>query len=112
MTKQEFTFEVLGGYLMDNNRLNVEYLASEIDVCCCNWYDSWNYAVDKKHDPKKVAINWVCTWINWMLDYIGYKRYSCTWQQVKKFNAQHDNGVDKVVDILTENIRNYQIEYN
>lgn len=104
MTNIKYTFEVLDGYLMDNNSVNVDSLAENIEVVCENdrSESAYNQMKNTRVPAAKVAVNWVCTWINAEIRWCyGHCGYVCTWEQVKKFNRLHNNSIDDVLAVLT-----------
>lgn len=112
MTKQEYTFEILGGFLMNDNSVNAEYLADNIHVSVTSWGIEWYDAVKNCKKPLSLAKNMLCSWINSMLDWHGYKNYTCTYKQVKRFDDLHNNSINDTLDLIVDMIVADQKEYN
>ena len=110
MTKQKYTFDILGGYLMSDNTVNAEYLAHCIYIVCIN--DKVSYDIMLSHKNRKNGIDftikyWICHFINTELKHDDYYHgHTCTYAQVKNFNKLHDNSLDKVYEILRKDIEN------
>lgn len=104
-TNMNYTNEILGGYLMDNNEVNAGYLADEI-----RWYGDarehlYNECFNTRRKTRNVAINWMMDFINDKLKDWGYRGYYATNQQVMKFDREHGNSLEKMLDILEEHIK-------
>ena len=54
-----------------------------------------------KKPAEKVAINVLCSWINFELFAHGYRGYICTWQQVKKALGSQ---LDEIMQYITNSI--------
>lgn len=99
-TNINYTNEVLGGYLMDNNEVNVEYLADEI-----KWHGNskehlYNECFNTRRKTRNVAIEWMMDFINTKLADWGYRGYYATNKQVMKFDRDHGNSLETMLDIL------------
>ena len=108
-TNQAYTFEALGGFLMNNNEVNAESLADNVEVTCMNDRNSYDYMTERRksgafvHTAEAVAVYWLCSWINAEMHYCYGHNYSyCTYKQVKRFNDLHNKSIDKVLKLLTE----------
>lgn len=107
-TNQNYTFEILGGFVMSNNNINVEYLADQIDIVCWNEHELYNLVTEKRRRAESIAKNYICSFINIELGFAGYKNYYCTYAQVKKYFKDHGDGLQKVIDILVNHINEYR----
>ncbi len=103
-TNINYTYEVLGGYLMDNNKVNAGYLAEEIKDHGWTYENLYNECFNTRRKPRNVAINWMMDFINKQLVNNGYRGYYATNQQVMKFDKQH-GGLEDVLDILEAGIK-------
>ena len=101
-TNANYTNEILGGYLMNNNRINVESLADQVDVL----------AVNTRRKPRNIANDELMFWINTELKYNGYAGYYATNKQVMKFDKEHGGDLEKVLDIIEGYIITTREEYN
>ena len=110
MTNQNYTFEVLGGYLDYNNRVNVEYLADCVEVVCANEREQYAEMFNRRRKTRNVAIDWLMRFINMELGFAGYRGYTATNAQVMSFDRQHGGGLEHVLDNVTEYINNHRRE--
>lgn len=105
-TCKAYTHEILGGYLMNNNKVNVEYLAHCINVYAVNGNEAL-YNEIKTFNPNRrkrrnVAINELMQFVNYELQCAGYKNYYATNAQVMQFDKMHGGSLEEVLDILEE----------
>lgn len=104
MTKREFTFEILGGYLMNDNRVNVEYLAHCVEVVCENERRNYDEMLNRRRKARSVSIEWLRDFINGELGFAGYKGYTATNAQLIAFDRKHGGGLERVLDKVTAHI--------
>lgn len=115
-TKQEYTWEILGGYLNSKNEIAVEYLNDEMYHFVFNnasrigrmLYDE----IPNKRRSVKAMTNWVVKeFINSKLeDY--HKGYTCTNPQILKFCNEHGGLGWETFRPLAEAIREEREERN
>ena len=99
-TNANYTNEILGGYLMSNNHINIEALAYQIDVLAVNTKLYYNERLNTRRKIRNIAINELMFWINTELKYCGYPGYYATNKQVMKFDKDHGGDLEKVLDII------------
>lgn len=105
-TNQNYTFEALGGYLMNNNSVNAGSLADNIEVTCDNDRTAYEFMTNNRHSVESVAKMWICTWVNAEIRYCyGHEGYYCTYKQIKRFNELHNNSLDEVMRLLCDYIK-------
>lgn len=109
-TNANYTNEILGGYLMDNNSVNVESLVENIWITVINTRSLYDDIFNSRRKIRNIAINQLMFWIDENLKYNGYNGYYATNKQVMKFNTEHNNSLDKVLDELVEYIENERKE--
>ena len=101
MTNQLYTFEIIDGYRMNDGKINVEYFAGQAAIYGINGGEDLYHEVRGKKPAEKVAINVLCSWINFELFAHGYRGYTCTWQQVKKALGSQ---LDEIMQYITNSI--------
>ena len=99
-TNTNYTSEILGGYLMNNDHINVEYLANMVDVLAVNTRSYYEERMNTRRKIRNIAIGELMFWINTELKYNGYEGYYATNKQVMKFDREHGGDLEKVLDIL------------
>lgn len=107
-TNKAKTYEVLGGYLMNNNEINAEYLAREIVLCVLDNTESW-YREMRENTRRKARNVAICA----MLEYIRERLndwnpgcgYYATTKQCIQFDREHGGSLEKVLDIVEAHIR-------
>lgn len=110
-TNINYTYEILGGYLMSNNEVNAESLADDI-----RWYGDarehlYNECFNTRRKTRNVAIEWMMDFINnQMREDYRYRGYYATNQQVIKFDREHNGSLEKMLDILEEHIKDEREE--
>lgn len=101
MTNQKYTNEILGGYLMNNGRLNTEYLFLQVDIHTTNTKKLYEFMHEKNRmKVRNVAIGLLKSFVNCELRFAGYAGYECTNQQLMKFDKEHGNGLTEVLDMI------------
>ena len=103
-TEKTKTYEILSGYLMNNNRINIEYLADQIMIISDNEYSLYKERFNTRRKIRNIAINELMFFINQELKYSGYAGYYATSKQVINFDKEHGGDIEKVLDIVEENI--------
>lgn len=103
-TDKKKTYEILGGYLMENNHINIEYLAGEIMILSDNTRKLYDERFNTRRKVRNIAINEMMYFINTHLEYSGYPGYYATSKQVIDFDKEHGGDLEKVLDIVEENI--------
>lgn len=104
-TNQNYTFEILGGYLMSDNTLNIEYLAHLVDITADNTKELYDDRFNTRRKIRNIAINELMYFINKELYFAGYEHYYATNKQVMKWDSEHGYGLEKVLDLLVESIQ-------
>lgn len=99
------TNEILGGYLMSNNELNIEYFAHLVNVTAENTRFLYEERFNTRRKLRNIAIGEMMYFINTELYYNGYENFYATNQQVMKWDKEHGEGLEKVLDILEESIK-------
>lgn len=99
-TNTNYTSEILGGYLMNNDHINIEYLATQVDVLAVNTRSYYEERMNTRRKIRNIAIGELMFWINTELKYSGYPGYYATNAQVMKFDREHGGDLEKVLDIL------------
>ena len=110
-TNAAYTAEILSGYLMNNNQVNVGYLAEQIDIFAYNREALHRNRLNTRQKIRNIAINELMQFINTHLGYNGYSGYYATNAQVMKWDKEHENGLEAVLDILVECIETTRNEY-
>lgn len=101
MTNQNYTNEILGGYLMNNNRINTEYLFLQVDIHTSNTEKLYKFMHEKNRmKVRNVAICLLKAFVDSELKFAGYRGYECTNAQLIKFDKEHGNGLTEVLDML------------
>jgi hypothetical protein len=103
-TNQGKTFEILGGYLMSDNTLNIEYLAHLVSVTADNTQVLYNERFNTRRKVRNIAISELMYFIDMELEYNGYSGFYATNKQIMTWDRQHGNGLEKVLDIVTADI--------
>ena len=101
-TRQEKTFEVLGGYLMSDNTVNAEYIAREIQlVILDNTETGYREMHNTRRRARAVAIEALMAFVNEQLNEWnpGAGLYA-TNAQVMKFDREHGGSLEKALDIV------------
>ena len=100
-TNVNYTNEVLGDYLMENNSVNVESLADNIWITAINNRATYEEIVyNTRRKIRDIAISCLMNWIDENLKYSGYAGYYATNKQVMKFDKEHNNSLEKVLDLI------------
>ena len=103
-TNANYTNEILGAYLMNNNTINVESLADQVDVLAINTRNYYEERLNTRRKIRNIAIDELMFWINTELKYSGYPGYYATNAQVMKFDREHGGSLEKVLDIVEKYI--------
>lgn len=103
-TDKKKTYEILGGYLMENNHINIESLADEIMILSDNTRKLYEERFNTRRKTRNIAINEMMVFIDTHLEYSGYPGYYATSKQVINFSKEHGGDLEKVLDIVEENI--------
>lgn len=104
------TFEILGGYLMSNDHLNTEYLADQVYIYGSNTYNQYLLITHSRMKSRNIALCWLKGLINQELNFAGYPGFYCNNYQLKQFDYQHSNGLNRVLDIVEKWITDYRQE--
>ena len=110
MTNRALTFGVLGGYLTDAGRVDVEWLSNAIELDCMNTERLYREAVDSRRRPRGVAVEFLMDFVNNGLKFAGHIGYTATNAQVMKFDRQHGGGLELVLDELEDYIKQYRAD--
>lgn len=111
-TNANYTNEILGGYLMNNDHINIESLANQVDVLAVNTRRYYDERRNTRRKIRNIAIDELMFWINTELKYNGYPGYYATNAQVMKFDKDHGGDLEKVLDKVVEYIQITRDEYN
>jgi len=103
-TDKNKTFEILGGYLMNNNHLNIGYFAEMVIIVSDNESTLYKERFNTRRKTRNIAINELMHFINSELKYSGYDGYYATNKQVMDFDKEHGGDLEKVLDIVENNI--------
>lgn len=111
-TSKEKTYEILGGYLMSNNELNAEYLASEIIADADNTESCYKEMRENtRRKPRNIAISFMLGYIRTCLDwYYPERGYYATSKQCIQFDREHGGSLERVLDIVEEHIKEERAE--
>lgn len=104
-TDKNKTYEILGGYLMNNDHVNIGYLADQVMLISDNESTLYHERFNKRRKTRNIAINEMIFFINQELKYSGYPGYFATSKQVIDFSKEHGGDLEKVLDIVEENIK-------
>ena len=99
------TNEILNGYKMINDKLNVDYLADCIILIGENTERTYNQITNTRRKPLNVALEWVLHFINTELEYSGYRGYYATLYHLKAYEKHNDElneVIYKVAEYITE----------
>lgn len=108
-TKQEYTFEVLGGYLMSNDEINVEYLNEEMSNFVFNANTKKGEQLYWEIPNKRRSVEMMCNMVvkafidSKLEDW--HKGYECTNPQILKFCNEHGGLGWETFRPLAEEIR-------
>lgn len=89
---------------MSDNTLNIEYLAHLISVTADNTQTLYNERFNTRRKVRNIAISELMYFIDMELDYNGYSGFYATNKQVMAWDKQHGQGLEKVLDIVTDDI--------
>ena len=103
-TDKKKTYEILSGYLMNNNHVNIEYLADQIILISDNESRLYHERFNTRRKTRNIAINELMFFIDTELKYSGYPGYYATNKHVTDFSKEHGGDLEKVLDIVEENI--------
>lgn len=103
-TDKNKTFEILSGYVMQNNHINIEWLADQIMLYTDNERRFYEERFNTRRKTRNIAINELMYFINSELKYSGYVGYYATNKQVMDFDREHAGDLEKVLDILEQNV--------
>lgn len=104
-TNQNFTHEILGGYLMSNNKLNTEYLSEQVYIVAINTRYIYDKVRNNRIKPLSIAKCAICEFVNTELTYNGYNTV-CTYKQITNFKRD----IEKVIEILENMFKDERIE--
>lgn len=104
ITRQEKTFEILGGYLMSDNTLNIGYVAELVCITAKNTRHLYEDRFNTRRKIRNIAISELMYFIDRELYFAGYENYYSTSRQVMAWDAEHGFGLEKVLDIVVEDI--------
>lgn len=111
-TNQERTYEILNGYLMSNNHINIESLAEEIIINAVNDRQLYEERMNNtRRKIRNIAISELLTYINICLEWYGYRGYYATSKQLIKYDREHGGDLEKVLDYIVDNIQAERAEY-
>lgn len=99
------TYEILGGYLMSNNELNIEYFAHQVTLHAENNEQYYKERFNTRRKIRNIAISEMMFFINTELYFSGYENFYATNQQVMKWDKEHGYGLEKALDLVVEDIK-------
>lgn len=99
------TYEILGGYLMNDNKLNIEYFAHLVDITADNTEHVYKERFNTRRKIRNIAISELMYFIDRELYFAGYEEYYATNKQVMKWDKEHGGGLESVLDILVDRIQ-------
>lgn len=97
---------------MDNNHVNVEYLADQVDIIASNTEHIYNERMNTRRKLRNIAIGELMFFINQELKFSGYPGYYADNKQVMAFDKEHFGDLEKVLDILEGYIMETRKERN
>lgn len=103
-TSKTNTYFILGGYLMNNNEVNSEYLAHLVSVTADNTEALYNERKNTRRTPFNIAVSELKYFIDTELKYNGFEGYYCTNKQLMQFDAEHGNTLTEVLKIVEADI--------
>lgn len=115
-TKQAYTFEVLGGYLMSDGNINVEYLNDEMYHFVFNGSKMISQRLYDEIPNKRRSVEAMCNWV--VQEFINdkledlHRGYTCTNPQILKFCNEHGGLGWETFRPLAEEIREDREERN
>ena len=99
-TNKAYTEEILGGYLMNDNKLNVDYLADVVWITVVNDRVYRNQITTARTKNRNIAIMQLRNFVDFELSFAGYRGYYCTNEQLIHFDREHGGSLEAVLDIL------------
>lgn len=96
---------IIDGYRMNDGKINIDYFAGEICVTCINTEILYN-DLKTRRPGYAVAFEWICFYVNCMLDYYGYKTVCSNYQIKKLLGVQYQ----PIIDAVLAEIKNYKTE--
>lgn len=103
-TNINYTYEILGGYLMSNNKLNVGYFADAVTLFSDNESDLYQERFNTRRKTRNIAICEMKAFIDWELKSAGYAGFYADNKQLMKWDREHDGGLEAALDIIEKNI--------
>lgn len=103
-TNINYTYEILGGYLMSNNKLNIGYFADAVMLFSDNDDGLYKERFNTRRKTRNIAINELMGFINRELKFAGYTGYYADNKQVMKWDREHDGGLEAALDIIEANV--------
>ena len=103
-TLKENTYFILGGYLMNNNEVNVEYLTHLVSVTADNTESLYKERFNTRRKPFNLAICELKYFIDAELKYNGFEGYYCTNKQLMQFDADHNGSLTAVLKAVESDI--------
>ena len=103
------TFEILNGYLMNNNKLNVDYLTDQIYIVCNNTESMHNLLYNSRKKSLNIALEWAITFLNTELYFNGYINNYANLYHIKAYEKIHPEMVT-VIENLTKIIDELRVE--
>lgn len=105
-----YTNEILNGYLMDNNELNIGYFADEVICTAENDNNLYFERLNTRRKPRNIAINEMMAYINKMLSFHGYRDFYASNKQVMQWDRAHNGGLEAALDIIEESVKTTRAE--
>ena len=103
------TFEVLNGFLMSDNTLNIDYLVYQIYAVCNNTESMHNLLYNSRKKSLNIALEWAITFLNTELYFNGYNNNYVNLYHIKAYEKAHPEMI-AVIEKLTEIIDELRAE--
>lgn len=102
-TNINYTREVLGGYIMSDNTLNIQSLVDSVTVVADNDRKFYDRLKSNRTPIISLVKSAICMFVNAELKYnYGYIDYTCTWKQIEKYGHNIDGVIAELIDYYTE----------
>ena len=103
-TCANYTFEILNGYIMPNNRLNVGYFADAVTLFSDNESNLYQERFNTRRKTRDIAICELKAFVDWELNSAGYAGFYADNKQLMKWDREHGGDLEAALDIIEKNI--------
>ena len=110
-TNQNYTFSVLDAYLTAG-KIDINYIAHCVVIVADNDRPTSELKYNTRRPARNIAIEWLMYFIKTELYYNFGAGYYATNKQVMAWDKAHAGQLEKVLDIVTEYIKEEQNENN